>query len=183
MGALLNTHIGRFLVAASLLGAAPRSLPAQAGSVKVDPAWLTVNTAKSTVGFRLVAGLSGANGGMNFDGATKGGLTLTVPLKWQVTLHFENNDPNLPHSVEVTPFTAPPPAMPGKPAFAGAVSKNASQGVGADSKEDIRFAADQAGSYMIICAVPGHAAAGMWIRLTVSATATRPEVEVSPPAP
>lgn len=183
MGTLLNATFRCLATLPLILCVGAAALPGQAASVKVDPSWLTANAATSSTGFKLVAGMTGANGGMNFNGATKGELTLTVPVNWHVTLHFVNNDPNLPHSVEVTAFTDPVPATPGKPAFAGAVSKDATLGVGTGAKEDVRFTADQAGAYLILCAVPGHAAAGMWIRLTVSATATMPEVQASTPAP
>jgi sulfocyanin len=180
----LNASLSILVLAAALLGAAaPQALSGQAGPVKVDPSWMTVKAADSTVEFRLVAGLTPANGGMNFDGATKGALVLTVPVKWHVILHFVNDDENMPHSAEVTAVQVPPPATPGKPAFPGAESKDAALGVNAGSKQDIHFTAAQPGSYLIVCAVPGHAAAGMWIRLAVSATATRPEVQAAPPTP
>lgn len=182
MGTLLSSTLSTLLVAGSILGMAPRALSGQAAPVKVDPSWLTVNPPATAAGLTLVAGLTDANGGMNFDGATKGGLTLTVPVKWYVTLHFVNRDPNFPHSVEVTAFVDPVPATPGKPAFAGAASKDLSQGVATDSKEDVRFTADQAGSYLIVCGVPGHGTAGMWLRLVVSSTATKPELEATPSA-
>ena len=178
MGTLLNT-IRRFAIAAAVLGAAaPRALPGQGASIKIDPSWVMVRPADSTVEFRLVAGMTPANGGMNFDGATAGSLVLTVPVKWHVTLHFRNDDENMPHSAEVTGAKAPVPAMPdAKPAFGGAESKDAAQGVSIGTKQDLHFTADQPGSYMIVCAVPGHGAAGMWIRMVVSATATKPAVE------
>lgn len=170
-------------MAAALLSAAA-SLSAQAATVKVDPSWVTVRTADSSVEFRLIAGMTPANGGMNFDGATAGSLTLTVPVKWHVTLHFRNNDENMPHSAEVTGSQTPVPAMPdSKPAFGGAESKDASQGVNMGTSQDLHFKADQPGAYMIVCAVPGHGAAGMWIRLVVSATATKPDVQAAPPTP
>src|SRR5690348_18210304 len=59
--------------------------------MKVDPSWVITRTSDSTVEFRLVAGMSPANGGMNFDGATAGSLTLTVPIKWHVVLHFRKD--------------------------------------------------------------------------------------------
>jgi uncharacterized cupredoxin-like copper-binding protein len=40
----------------------------------------------------------------------------------------------------------------------------------------MRFAAQPAGEYLIACGVPGHGAAGMWLRLRVSATATIPQL-------
>lgn len=164
--------------------AAPRVLGAQAATVKIDPSWVTIRTADSSVEFRLIAGLTTANGGMNFDGATAGSLTLTVPVKWHVTLHFRNNDENMPHSAEVTGSATPVPAMPDtKPAFGGAESKDATQGVNMGTAQDLHFKADQPGSYIIVCAVPGHGAAGMWIRLVVSPTATKPDVEAAAATP
>jgi plastocyanin len=70
-----------------------------------------------------------------------------------------------------------------RPAFAGAESKDATQGANMGSMQDLHFTADQPGSYMIVCAVPGHGAAGMWIRMVVSPTATRPDVETGSAAP
>lgn len=180
----MKTHLGSFTLVSAMLIAAPRLLPAQGSGVKVDPSWMTVRAPESTVEFRLVAGMTPVNGGMNFDGAIGGGLTLTVPVKWHVTLHFRNDDENMPHSVEIMPASASVPAMPDpKPAFVGAMSKDATQGVNAGSKQDIHFTADQPGSYIIVCAVPGHGAAGMWIRLVVSATASKPDVEAGPAGP
>ena len=68
---------------------------------KIDPAWLRADAASKTADFKLVAGLTDANGGMNFNGFSQGGLVLTVPQGWNVVLHFKNEDPNLPHSVEI----------------------------------------------------------------------------------
>jgi sulfocyanin len=181
----LNTHLGSLIIAALVLGAAaPRSLPAQGTPMKVDPSWMKVKPVDSTVELLVAAGLTPANGGMNFNGATAGGLTVTVPVKWHVILHFINDDQNMPHSVEVTKAEVPVPAIPAKPAFTGAESKNATQGVDVGSKQDVRFTAEQAGSYVILCEVPGHGAAGMWIRLAVSPTAAKPEIQVTlVPAP
>src|SRR3989449_11008211 len=46
----------------------------------VDPSWLQVDSVTKTVTFQLVAGLTGLNGALNFNGFRDGGLTLTVPL-------------------------------------------------------------------------------------------------------
>jgi sulfocyanin len=181
----LNLSIGSFVIAAAVLSAAaPGAVTGQGAPLKIDPSWLSVRAADSTAEFRLVAGLTPANGGMNFDGATAGSLTLTVPVKWHVTLHFRNNDENMPHSAEVTRASSPVPAMPDtRPAFGGAESKDATQGANMGSLQDLHFTADQPGSYMIVCAVPGHGAAGMWIRMVVSPTATRPDVETGSATP
>jgi hypothetical protein len=46
----------------------------------------------------------------------------------------------------------------------------------------MRFAAQPAGEYLIFCGVPGHGAAGMWIRLRVSAPAQAPALLRTPSA-
>lgn len=177
----MNTYIGRCVIAAGLLSmAAP--LAGQA-AIKVDPSWMTVRAGESTVEFRVVAGLTPANGGMNFNGAQSGGLTLTVPVKWHVIIHFANNDENMPHSAAVTKAENPVPPVPARPAFAGAESKDAAQGVNVGSKQDLRFTADEAGAYIIVCEVPGHGAAGMWIRLNVSSSAAGPQLSATTPGP
>ncbi|MGE5142257.1 MAG: sulfocyanin-like copper-binding protein, partial [Acidobacteriota bacterium] len=119
-------------------------------------------------------------GGMNFNGASGGGLTLTVPAHWTVILHFRNNDQVLPHSAMVIAAVTPVPVSGAKPAVAHAVTRQAEQGLPPDGHEDVQFVADRAGSYLFYCAVPGHGAAGMWIRLEVSDTARQPELAVTP---
>lgn len=162
----------------ALLAAAP--LASQAPTLKVDPAWLKVDSG-ARVEFTLVAGLTPANGGMNFNGANAGGLTLTVPAHWTVILHFRNNDQVLPHSAMVIAAVTPVPVTGATPAFEHATTHRADQGLPTDGHEDIQFVADKPGSYLMFCAVPGHGAAGMWIRLEVSTTVTQPQVAVTPP--
>jgi sulfocyanin len=159
---------GRILSAALLLGTVAAHAQS-ATSAKIDPSWLRADTSTKSVEFKLVAGLTGLNGGMNFNGFKKGGLNLTVPVGWKVVMHFKNEDPNLPHSVEVIADTTSLPFGPLPPAFDQATSGKLEQGFSDGQGADIRFLARKAGSYLIFCAVPGHGAAGMWIRLTVSA--------------
>src|SRR2546427_6383148 len=79
---------------------------------KIDPAWLRADAASKTADFKLVAGLTDAHGGVNFNGFSQGGLVLTVPQAWDVLFHFKKEDPNLPHSVEGIAAT---PAVSGRP--------------------------------------------------------------------
>ena len=141
---------------------------------KIDPTWLRTDAASKTVDFKLVAGLTNDNGGMNFNGFGRGGLVLTVPQGWTVALHFKNEDPNLPHSVEVVPEAAAIPTGPVPPAFEHATTGRLEQGFSTGQGAEIRFAAAKAGSFLIFCAVPGHGAAGMWVRLAVSEAADKP---------
>src|SRR5256886_6547685 len=73
----------------------------------IDPSWLQFDTATQAVSFQLIAGLTGLNGALNFNGFRDGGLTLTVPLGSNVVLHFRNHDGMLPHSAEVIADTHP----------------------------------------------------------------------------
>src|SRR5207237_1096307 len=81
------------------------------------------------------------NGGMNFNGFGRGGLVLTVPQGWTVALHFKNEDPNLPHSVEVIPEAAAIPTGPVPPAFEHATTGRLEQGFSTGQGAEIRFAA------------------------------------------
>src|SRR5207253_5880514 len=111
-----------------LLGAVgARAQSAKGG--KIDPTWLRADAASKTVEFKLVAGLTDNNGGMNFNGFSRGGLVLTVPHGWNVVLHFKNEDPNLPHSVEIIPDGAAIPIGPVPPAFEHAASGQLEQGL------------------------------------------------------
>jgi sulfocyanin len=168
--------IASLAVAAALGGVG--SLSAQQAAPAVDSSWLHFDAAAKRVEFDLLAGMTNAFAGLNFNGFRSGALTLTVPAGWTVTLHFKNRDPNLPHSAEVAPG-GDIPSGPVKPAFTGAATRALDTGLQPGEGQDITFSVAKAGSYMIICPVPGHAAAGMWIRLVVSATASSPTLTAS----
>jgi sulfocyanin len=168
--------IASLAVAATLGGAG--AVAAQ-GAPAVDPTWLQFNASAKTADFDLLAGMTTDFAGLNFNGFRAGGLTLTVPEGWTVTLHFKNKDPNLPHSAEVA-SGADVPSGPVKPAFSGAETGSLDTGMPPGASQDVKFVAAKAGSYMIICPVPGHAAAGMWIRFEVAAGATAPTLKATP---
>jgi uncharacterized cupredoxin-like copper-binding protein len=168
-----------FIVSAALL-LATGVAQAQIARAQIDPTWLRADTAAKIANFKLVAGLTGLNGGMNFNGFTKGGLNLTVPQGWTVVLHFKNEDQNLPHSVEIIADTSALPIGPVPPAFERATTGKLEQGFSAGQGGDVRFLAGKAGSFLIFCAVPGHGGAGMLIRLTVSPTAGKPSLATTP---
>lgn len=164
--------------AAAVLGLAlfAAAARAQSAPVRIDPAWLRADSATRLVEFTLLAGMNGLNGGMNFNGVTGGALTLTVPPGWSVVLHFRNEDQNLPHSAVVIRAVASVPTSAGPAAIEHAATHKLEQGMGSQTHEDVRFTAEHAGPYLIYCAVPGHGAAGMWIRLDIDPLATRPSV-------
>jgi Sulfocyanin (SoxE) domain len=162
--------------------AVPRAAAAQttAALPAIAPAWLAADTATRTASFQLIAGLTGLNGALNYNGFRDGGLTLTVPLGWTVVMHFRNHDGMLPHSAEVIDDVHPLPTQPVTPAFARAATVRLAEGLASEQTDDIRFVADKGGSYLIFCGVPGHGAAGMWIRLAVTGSLRQPSLAATP---
>src|SRR5216117_2156130 len=171
-----STTMGRTLTAIVGLVTLSLAVPASAQQQGVvDPTWLRFDTAAKTVRFQLIAGLTGLNGALNFNGFRDGQLTLVVPVGWQTEIDFRNHDGVLPHSAQVIAPQTPPPALLGDPAISRAFTLKLAQGLPSEATDDMRFAAQPAGDYLIACGVPGHAA-GMWIRLRVSGTAKTPEL-------
>ncbi len=140
----------------------------------IDPKWLASDAAAKLARFDLTAGLTGLNGALNFNGFRDGGLTLTVPLGWTVAMRFRNHDGMLPHSAEVIRDVHPLPTEPVDPAFDRAFTVRLAEGIPSEGEDEMRFIADKAGSFLIFCGVPGHGAAGMWIRLRVSGAVRKP---------
>lgn len=167
-------------VRAGLAQTPPAPPPPTTQTPAIDCTWLTVDTTAKTATFQLIAGLTGLNGALNFNGFSDGRLTLTVPLNWHVVIHFTNRDGDLPHSAEVIADTKPLPPGPVDPAFDRAVTIRLAQGLEAGAEDDIKFVANKVGSYLIFCAVPGHGLAGMWIRFKVSRTEMRPTLAATP---
>ena len=172
------------IVAVAVGAASPVAVRAQgdaaAPAPAVDPSWLQVDTVTKTATFQLVAGLTGLNGALNFNGFRDGELTLTVPLGWTVVMHVRNHDGMLPHSAEIIPDTHPLPTGPVAPAFPRAFTLRLDQGLISEQTDDIRFIADKGGSYLIFCGVPGHGAAGMWVRFEVSGSVRKPSLAATP---
>jgi len=170
-------------LALALLLTGSLALPVRAQQQqRVDPAWLTVDRAAKTARFQLIAGLTGVNGALNFNGFRDGELTLVIPVGWKAEIAFTNHDGMLPHSAEVITPQTPLPAQPVSPAIPRAFTLKLATGIPPQGTDVMRFAAQPAGEYLIFCGVPGHGASGMWIRLHVSATAQAPALLATPPA-
>ena len=167
-----------------VLGVLARALVAQSGSPpRIDSTWLVTDVPTKSVQFQLIAGFSGLNGALNFNGFGDGGLTFTVPAGWHVVIHFNNHDGMLAHSAIVIADSVVPIAGATSPAFSQAVTLRVQEGLTATERDDMKFVADKAGSYLLVCGVPGHAAAGMWIRFKVEAGADRPSLTATPGKP
>ena len=64
--------------------------------------------------------------------------------------NFKNQDPNLPHSVEVIPDAAPMPVGPVTPAFEHATTGRLDQGFSAGQGGDVRFVPGKAGPFLLL---------------------------------
>src|SRR5437870_5006081 len=154
----------------TVLGAASAHAQQQA----IDPAWLSFDAAARTARFQLIAGLTGLNGALNFNGFSDGGLTFVVPVGWQTEIDFRNHDGMLPHSAELIAPETPLPVQPVDAAIPRAFTLRLAEGLISEATDTMRFTAQPAGDYLIFCGVAGHGAAGMWIRFQVSASAKTP---------
>ena len=155
--------------------------PMRAQQQHVDSKWLSFDPATKTARFQLIAGLTGVNGALNFNGFRDGGLTLVMPVGWQAEIAFRNHDGMLPHSAEVISPQTPLPVQPVTPAIPRAFTLKLAEGLPPQGTDVMRFAAQPPGEYLIFCGVPGHGAAGMWIRLRVSTTTQTPALLLTPP--
>ncbi|MFZ5625367.1 MAG: sulfocyanin-like copper-binding protein [Gemmatimonadota bacterium] len=169
--------------AATVATAVPAA--AQNGADKARPAidksWLSFDAATKTATFQLVAGLTGLNGALNFNGYRDGELVFVVPAGWTTVIKFVNHDGMLPHSAEIIPDQDPVPQGPVDAAIPRAYTTHLAEGLPPQGKDTMRFTAQPPGKYRIFCAVPGHGLTGMWIRLEVSATAKEPSIVAHPP--
>ena len=170
----------RLALGLSLVGSL--AVPVGAQQQQVDAKWLNFDPAAKTAKFHLIAGLTGLNGALNFNGFRDGGLTLVIPVGWTAEIAFKNHDGMLPHSAEVISPQTPLPTEPVSPAIPRAFTLKLATGLPPQGTDVMRFAAQPAGEYLIFCGVPGHGAAGMWIGLRVSATAQTPALLRTPSA-
>jgi sulfocyanin len=143
------------------------------GGTASVPSWMRVNG--NQVELDIVAGASADNNHWNFNGAANGAMTITVPQGAQVTINFRNADPAMAHSIGVAPPTTPVPAQPAaEPAIPGAITANAAdvaQATLTGERETITFTAATPGQYTLLCYIPGHGLAGMWVRFNVGGEA------------
>ena|SRR5438132_5323848 len=120
----------------------------------------------------VVAGQGPANGGMNFDGTSKGRLVITVPVGAQVKLTLTNQG-DLPHSIEIIPATSQLPSQAvNPPAFPGAETPTPVAGITKGKTAVAQFTAAKPGKYVMICGFPGHAILGMYATFVVSPSAS-----------
>ncbi len=157
-----------------------------AGKV-TSPSWMKAEAAKKKVEFHFISGFNANNSGWNFNGYYEGAATIVVPVEWSVEMTLINQDANSPHSMVVTkpyaPDEMPEKAGRGEAAIKRAFTTGPNEGLFAGKEDTFRFKAKTAGEYYLLCGVPGHGLAGMWIKLTISAEVDAPYVEIAEGAP
>jgi len=151
--------------------AAPAGPTAPTGPMTI-PSWYEVDHDAGTVHMTLTAGSTPDNNYWNYNGAVRGELAITVPVGYTITIDLVNADPNMAHSVGISPeltnFAVPPAP---EPVFPGAITENPGSmvdGTMPGETATITFVADTAGNYSAVCYVPGHSAVGMWLFFNVS---------------
>jgi sulfocyanin len=137
------------------------------------PRWLVVNAKAHTVNLTLTAAYNGTFGGFNFDGDGKGKMVVSVPVGYKVNVIFTNRSP-VPHSAVITAYSKRTSASGFTPVFHGASTPSPTSGTLQGKTARFSFVANKAGTYAIVCAVPGHAVGGMWdvLRVTRGGQAT-----------
>lgn len=122
---------------------------------------LAYSSAKRTVDLELLAAAPSGSSQFNFDGASNGQMTITVPLGWKVNVTCSNDSTTLTHSCAIVEPNGSTPVFP------GAAVAQPRRGVKPGSATVFSFVASKAGDYQIVCLVPGHRDAGMWDRFVV----------------
>lgn len=138
------------------------------------PEWMKVDRAARLVQMDILVGGTDFNNHWNFNGFAKGNATITVPQGYKVVIRFRNGDPSFPHSLAIgQPMEQYPPLFENpSPVFPGAVTSNATsltESTKPGKGETISFTASRPGDFVMLCYVPAHAIAGMWIHFRVSA--------------
>ena len=172
----LRLAVAAFALLAVLM---PAERAFAAGSPEA-PAWMKVDATAKSVSFEIKMAENGSNGTFNFNGYSRGALSVIVPLGWRVRMHVINvGEGAIPHSLEIAGVTTTMPAQGVDPAFAQAYTVQLVPGMGVGQTDDVDFTADKAGKYWMLCGVPGHAAGGMWDWFIVSETAKVPTITIS----
>lgn len=142
------------------------------GATSTSSKWMSYDASTKTANLTLEAG---SGGGFDFNGYTKGAMTVTVPNGWTVDVSF-TDEVSVPHSAMIVPFSQVHSGENFTPAFSGAQTSNPTTGSAKGATESFTFTANKVGKYGIVCAVPGHDDAGMWDTFVVSGSASTPSV-------
>ncbi len=137
------------------------------------PRWLVADATRHTATVTVIAGYSGANDGLNFNGDANGKMVISVPAGYRVTVAFASKGV-FPHNAVITSTKPTGSGDTFSLAFSGSGPADTTTGV---VSARYSFRATKVGAYYIVCGLPGHAATGMWGRFMVT-RGGRPTVTV-----
>jgi hypothetical protein len=128
--------------------------------------YLSSGSEPRTLELTLAGAQGAAAGGMNFNGYSRGEMVVRVPRGYTLDVTFRNQSAQVPHSAMVTAIDQVDRTQGFTPAFPGAMTENPEQGI-TSGTQFFSFVANRTGRYALLCAVPGHAVAGMWDTLEI----------------
>ena len=143
-----------------------------------QPSWLRWDPATKTATIAITAGSTSANSKWNFNGASHGDLTITVPVGARVLIDFTNHDAGNAHSIGVVVPKQPIPASGDGMTFLAPTAYSVPwvRGSPRGKAERFEFKAEKAGSYWLFCGVPPHGTGGMYVKFEVSSKVKAPNV-------
>lgn len=109
--------------------------------------FMTVDSSNQSVTLNVTGSYSQTNDYMNFDGYANGGMTITVPLGYKVTIHYYNNG-GIPADIGIYNNK-------NELAFQGAgdsindISLNPQAGILPSTSETVTFTANSAGTFKL----------------------------------
>ncbi|MBI1372166.1 MAG: hypothetical protein GC159_05320 [Phycisphaera sp.] len=151
-------------------------LAADGEAPKPEPQmFISLGDQPKTLNITVIAAYNMENGGMNFNGFSRGGAVYRVPKGWAVTVTFKNNSA-VPHSAIVIDADETDKLQLGDPYFDGASTKDPK--MGGTKEESFTFTPDETGKYAIACGFPGHCVGGHWVSLIIGKEDTQPSLKL-----
>lgn len=147
-----------------------------AANVTGTPAQRFLSTSGHTVRLLLLADEDTSNGGMNFNGASAGAMTVTVPVGSHVEVTCDNDSTKYTNSCAVVAPSGTSPAFP------GAETANPTTALRPARRATFSFTADRVGTYEIVSLTAGHRAAGQWDWFDVTRSG-KPSIRGAQPPP
>jgi sulfocyanin len=156
---------------------------ATAAEEQLVPTWMTVDADAHKVTMDVVAGFNPSNSNWNFNGYYDGGMTVVVPVGWQVEITLTHRHDEVPHSLVVMadPGADNLPLQAGREqaTFPRAYSRSPEQGISAGDQDTIAFKTNKTGDFLWFCGIPGHGQSGMWTRFVVTGDAETPYITIT----
>ncbi|ADX86320.1 sulfocyanin [Saccharolobus islandicus] len=144
---------------------------------------LNNNSANKTVFLTIAVLTSGPT--FNFNGTSNGQLKIYIPAGWSVYVKFVNEQ-SLPHNLILLQNTTATPSNPDVGQFGkilyvvGASTSNyQTSGISSGQLDSGLWGPLNAGTYMLVCGILGHAQSGMWSVVIVSSNVTTPYATTS----